>query len=838
MKKILVLWLIFTLSYLFVQSAPATISKYIKLDQFGYCPISKKIAVVVDPQVGYNADESFTPGTGVNQYQVRRWSNDAVVFSGTLAVWNSGATHDQSGDKGWWFDFSTLETVGSYYIYDVANNVGSYRFEIGSDVYNQVLKHAVRMLFYQRINYAKQPPYVEARWADAACFEGANQDRNALLFNSATGTIGDASTARDVHGGWMDAGDYNKYTTFSYDFLCDLLETYRQHPAVFLDNYNLPKSGNGIADLLDEIIWELDWLKRMQNATGTNGLALKVGVITDENWIPPSSASPPSKDANPRYYIGECTSATLSGAAVFALASIVYRSLGNPDMDAYGEELLMRAQNAWNRAKLVTNNFETSFLQADCDVQRVNKQPYMYAGNADKSKGEQIDALVTAAVYLYEATGIEEYRTVVDTTYAKSSPINLYWWGPDYGAIQAALLRYTTLPGATATVVNTIRTRKADENDISSVDDYNASTDLYRAYMPSDHWRWGSNRDIGYAGIHNFDFATYAISSSHPYSLYKEVGESYLHWLHGVNPMGIVMLSNMYAYGGDSCVNEIYHAWFAHGTNWDNAKSSLYGPAPGYLTGGPNIRYGIDYGISSYSPPYNQPPQKAYKDWNTSWNATLGAEEAAWSITEPSIHNQAVYISLLARVIASHIGEVPLPLHFSNLTVRSTPKGAQLDWVVSETVNLQHFSIERSFDGRHFSALAQVPVQSNQLTYSFIDEEVKATAKTVYYRIKAVYPTEVIVSTIRKISAQTRFEFTVSPNPATRAVWVNSGVVEESPVAIEVMNANGAVLHKEQWVQAKGEFSKYVSLEKLPAGTYWIRMLLPNEQKTQRIVKQ
>jgi len=46
---------------------PGTTSKHIKIDQFGYLPNSRKIAVIVDPQVGYNAAESFSPGTGANQ---------------------------------------------------------------------------------------------------------------------------------------------------------------------------------------------------------------------------------------------------------------------------------------------------------------------------------------------------------------------------------------------------------------------------------------------------------------------------------------------------------------------------------------------------------------------------------------------------------------------------------------------------------------------------------------------------------------------------------------------------------------------------------------------------
>ena len=34
---------------------PSTVSKQIKIDQFGYLPSSKKLAVFVDPQTGYNA---------------------------------------------------------------------------------------------------------------------------------------------------------------------------------------------------------------------------------------------------------------------------------------------------------------------------------------------------------------------------------------------------------------------------------------------------------------------------------------------------------------------------------------------------------------------------------------------------------------------------------------------------------------------------------------------------------------------------------------------------------------------------------------------------------------
>src|SRR5258705_3936933 len=365
---------------------PGATTKHIRIDQFGYLPTSKKLAIVVDPQTGYNAAESFPPGTGANQYQVRDWNSNAIIYSGTLVAWNSGSTHSQSGDRGWRFDFSAVTTTGSYYIYDVSNNVGSYRFEINNNVYAEVLKQAARMYFYQRINFAKQPPYTDAKWADGAAFSGPNQDYAARSRWDKT----NAATARDLHGGWFDAGDGNKYVTFTLSPLCNLLETYRMHPGYFADNYNIPESGNGIADILDEIKWEIDWLTRMQDGTGTNGLFLKVGF---DNY---NSSSPPSTDNNPRYYVPECTSATLTGAAVFALASIVYKSLGIASMTTYGNNLLTRAINAWNRAKTTTSSF-TSF-ETTCDDQNV------VAGDADADIDSQKELVVTAAAYLFQAT--------------------------------------------------------------------------------------------------------------------------------------------------------------------------------------------------------------------------------------------------------------------------------------------------------------------------------------------------------------------------------------------------------------------------------------------------
>ena len=136
----------------------------------------------------------------------------------------------------------------------------------------------------------------------------------------------------------------------------------------------------------------------------------------------------------------------------------------------------------------------------------------------------------------------------------------------------------------------------------------------------------------------------------------------YIHYIHGVNPFNMVYLSNMYDFGGDSCVNEFYHSWFDNGSaKWDRVGTSLYGPPPGFVPGGPNPSYNWDgccvtpncgsaannavCASENLSPPQGQPKQKSYKDFNTSWPLN------SWEVTENSCGYQVSYLKLLSKFV-------------------------------------------------------------------------------------------------------------------------------------------------------------------------------------------
>jgi endoglucanase len=256
-----------------------TLSNFIIADQFGYLPDARKIAVIKNPQVGFDAGESFTPGS---TYSLVNSFTGEQVFTASPSIWKSGATDPSSGDKAWLFDFSTVTQKGSYYVLDVEKNLRSFEFEISPSVYNEVLRQAMRSFFYQRVGYPKEAQYAGIGWADGASHIGPLQDKNCRLFSDK----GNVATELDLSGGWYDAGDYNKYTTWTANYLVELMKAYLENPVAWGDDYKIPESGNGIPDILDEAKWGLDFLLRMQRPDGGS-----LCIVSESHASPPSSAT-------------------------------------------------------------------------------------------------------------------------------------------------------------------------------------------------------------------------------------------------------------------------------------------------------------------------------------------------------------------------------------------------------------------------------------------------------------------------------------------------------------------------------------------------------------------
>jgi len=634
----------------------------------------------------------------------------------------------------------------------------------------------------------KAAPYAGANWTDNDNFRNDLQDANCRFVNDRT----NASLERDLTGGWFDAGDYNKYTTFANSTVHMLLSAYEDNPAIFTDDWNLPESGNGIPDLLDEIKWELDWLLKMTNDDGT--AIIKMGSISYSENV----SAPPSANTDPRYYGPTCTSASINVAGMFAHAARIYDGL--PGMTDFVTALETKAVAAWDYVEPLIENDQ---LETNCDDGTIK------SGDADRDVDEQREDALAAAIFLFDHFGDSKYNDYIVANLNDAEPIQSNFWSGYKMPLNDALLEYTAMNGADAstrtTILNSVTT--ASSNNWNGFFGFN-DDDLYRAFMPEWAYHWGSNLPKSGFGVLNLLLNKHNINpgSADDYTL--KAAEQ-IHYFHGVNPQGLVYLSNLYDIGGDRCINEIYHGWFNDGTDWDNTQTSLYGPAPGYVTGGPNRNYTAN---SSLLPPYGQPDQKSYLDFNTDF------PDNSWEISEPAIYYQAFYFRLISNFANM---EAPLSVDWYEPLWGTHKEGKNdLFWITSQEVNNSHFEIQRSADGQNWSKIGKVNARNNPLDtsrYAFKDKQPLKGLN--YYRLRQVDHDDTFeysnVITIKNKSIAT---LKVMPNPTQDLVNVFSNIEKGR---IHILDVTGASLLS-QFINSS---NTSLSLAELPKGIYFIRLM-------------
>ena len=146
-------------------------------------------------------------------------------------------------------NFSSVKKPGRYYLQ--AGGAKSPEFEIREDVYKGAADFCLRYMRQQRSGFN---PFLK---------DSCHTHDGYVLYGEKAG-IKD-STHIDVVGGWHDASDYLQYSSTSANATYHLLAAYRDFPTVFTDEKlaNGLDGKNGMADVLDEAKWGLDWLLKM-----------------------------------------------------------------------------------------------------------------------------------------------------------------------------------------------------------------------------------------------------------------------------------------------------------------------------------------------------------------------------------------------------------------------------------------------------------------------------------------------------------------------------------------------------------------------------------------------
>jgi len=215
-------------------------SSWIRINQLGYKPQGIKIAIWCSKEKLTQASQSSI------EWQLVDVNTHKTVFTG-----KAGTLFGAYGPfvQTFRLNFSSFNGAGKYYLQ--AGETRSPEFEIGNDVYKGAADFCLRYMRQQRSGFN---PFLK---------DSCHTHDGYVLYGSAAG-IKD-STHIDVVGGWHDATDYLQYASTSANATYHLLMSYRDFPKVFKDEKeaNGLDGSNGIADVLDEAKWGLDWLLKM-----------------------------------------------------------------------------------------------------------------------------------------------------------------------------------------------------------------------------------------------------------------------------------------------------------------------------------------------------------------------------------------------------------------------------------------------------------------------------------------------------------------------------------------------------------------------------------------------
>ncbi|MEO6948415.1 MAG: glycoside hydrolase family 9 protein, partial [Ginsengibacter sp.] len=224
--------IIICLGFLYSFTQRESAKQWIRINQLGYTPEGMKVAVWCSKD-----------DTKIIAFDLIDSATKKIVFSQ-----KAGKSFGAYGPftNTYRLNFSDFKRDGIYYL--KAGNAVSPTFKINQDVYNGSADFALKYMRQQRTGFN---PFLKD-----SCH---TQDGYTLY-----GPMAD-STHIDVVGGWHDASDYLQYSTTSANATWHLLAAYRDFPKVFSDK----KAANGldgkigIADVLDEAKWGLDWLLKM-----------------------------------------------------------------------------------------------------------------------------------------------------------------------------------------------------------------------------------------------------------------------------------------------------------------------------------------------------------------------------------------------------------------------------------------------------------------------------------------------------------------------------------------------------------------------------------------------
>ena len=393
-------------------------SEAVHVNMIGYVPTAPKKYGYVYHWTGEKGGLDLSPYAGATFWLVNT-SDNSVAYSGTIAFRKAadnvetGQPNDTPDDnflgaEVYEADFSNFATPGEYRL--AVEGIGSsFPFVIDDNAYFEPYYNIIRGLYHQRSGIALTQPYTRyvrpaphnpnvtpgfagklqyttSRFVDWEEQDHSDNDKPAIE----AGIQGPL----DTYGWYQDAGDWDGY--FSHLRIPSwLLFLYEFAPAKFPDSQlNIPESGNGVPDLVDEAAWLPRFFHRTRQELiakgyGTGGVGSRVAG----DWFGGDGEGMPSyEDVNRTWIVsGEDPFSTYKYAATAAHLAIALQKAGATDPE--GVDWQQEATEAYTWAKTNTRDGdEETVFNLRLSDQRLYAAAALYKLTGEETYHDQVKA--------------------------------------------------------------------------------------------------------------------------------------------------------------------------------------------------------------------------------------------------------------------------------------------------------------------------------------------------------------------------------------------------------------------------------------------------------------
>jgi hypothetical protein len=160
--------------------------------------------------------------------------------------------------------------------------------------------------------------------------------------------------------------------------------------------------------------------------------------------------------------------------------------------------------------------------------------------------------------------------------------------------------------------------------------------------------------------------------------------------------------------------------------------------------------------------------------------------------------------------------QTPLPVRLLSLTGKVINEKVEVEWKVSEQQGIDRYVVERSSDGRTFTAVGTVSA-NNLRDYSYRFTDASPIKGSMYYRLKIVEAGRATYSNIIRVSLTGNEKMFVYPVPAKDVITLERS--SNNTTEAVITDLQGKVLISVRLTQAKQQ----IDISSLPKGMYILR---------------